>query len=229
MNFASEPIVTISNLNYKFGSGTLQRQVLYDINLQIHAGEIVIMSGPSGSGKTTLLTLIGALRSAQEGSLYVLGRELNGTKEQQFVQVRTQIGYIFQSHNLLGFLTALQNVQMPMDLHPEVPQAVARRLAITALEAVGLGTYLHAYPQNLSGGQKQRVAIARALVSKPQLILADEPTASLDGRTGRDIVDLLQALAREQRCAILLVTHDHRILDIADRLISLEDGRLLTE
>jgi putative ABC transport system ATP-binding protein len=221
-----EPAITIQNLNHHFGERALRKQVLFDINLQISAGEIVIMTGPSGSGKTTLLSLIGGLRSVQEGSLRSVGKELKGADEKKLVQVRRYIGYIFQAHNLLPFLTARQNVQMSVELHENISKKEARAKSEAILQAVGLGERADYYPENLSGGQKQRVAIARALVSHPKLVLADEPTAALDSKTGRDVVNLMQRLAKEQGCTILLVTHDNRILDIADRTIHMEDGRL---
>lgn len=219
-------IVAIQNLNHYFGQGGLRKQVLFDINLAINQGEIVIMTGPSGSGKTTLLTLMGGLRSPQEGSLKVLGRELLGASKHQLVQVRRQIGYIFQAHNLLKCLTALQNVQMSAELHNDIPSYQVRDQAAAILEAVGLDHHLDYYPDKLSGGQKQRVAIARALVSHPRLLLADEPTAALDSKSGRDVVEIMQRLAKEQGCTILMVTHDNRILDVADRIIHMEDGYL---
>lgn len=187
------------------------------------------MTGHSGSGKTTLLSLIGGLRSVQEGSLQNIGIELNGANEAILVKVRRYIGYIFQAHNLLPFLTVRQNVQMSIELHENIEPQEIRAKSEAILQAVGLGERVNYYPDNLSGGQKQRVAIARALVSHPKLILADEPTAALDSKTGRDIVNLMQCLAKEQGCTILLVTHDNRILDIADRIIQMEDGRLVSE
>lgn len=220
-----EPVIIIKNLNHYFGEGNLRKQTLFDINLNINAGEIVIMTGPSGSGKTTLLTLMGGLRSAQEGSLKILGQEICGASKQQLTQLRRQIGYIFQADNLLKFLTAKQNVRMSLELHDEMLQLDTKAIAI--LEAVGLGNRVDYYPENLSGGQKQRVAIARALIAHPKIVLADEPTAALDKKSGRDVVELMQKLAKEQGCTILLVTHDNRILDIADRIVSIEDGHLL--
>ncbi len=224
-----QSIVSIRNLKHYFGKRALRKQVIFDINLEINSGEIVIMTGQSGSGKTTLLSLIGGLRSVQEGSLRVLGQELNGANENQLVLVRRQIGYIFQAHNLLQFMTARQNVQMSVELHENISARQARAKSEAILKAVGLGGRVNYYPHNLSGGQKQRVAIARALVSRPKLVLADEPTAALDSKTGREVVDLMQHLAQEQRCAILLVTHDNRILDIADRILHMEDGHLVEE
>ena len=218
-------LISISHLNHFFGHASLQKQVLFDINLEINAGEIVIMTGPSGSGKTTLLTLMGGLRSAQAG-ITILGQEMRGATKQQLTEIRRNIGYIFQAHNLMTFLTAKQNVRLSLELHPEYSKRLDTE-AIAMLEAVGLGDRLDYYPENLSGGQKQRVAIARALVSRPQIVLADEPTAALDKKSGRDVVEIMQQLAKQQGCAILLVTHDNRILDIADRIITLEDGRLV--
>ena len=225
----SNAILEISNLNQYFGTSKLKNQILFDINLSIKSGEIVIMTGPSGSGKTTLLTLIGGLRSVQKGSLKFIGEELCGAENNKLVQVRRQIGYIFQAHNLLDFLTARQNVQMSLELQPNISEWEGRMQSEAMLHAVKLGDRINYYPSDLSGGQKQRVAIARALVSHPKLVLADEPTAALDSKTGRDVVNLMQELAREQNCAILIVTHDHRILDIADLIIQMEDGKLIKQ
>ncbi len=223
----TQPAVKIRNLDHHFGHGQLQKQVLTDINLDINVGEIVLMTGPSGSGKTTLLTLVGGLRSAQSGSLQIFGQELYGATSQELTAARRHNGYIFQAHNLHSSLTAFQNVRMGLELHPSYSIAEMETRAIEMLETVGLGDRINYYPDDLSGGQKQRVAIARALVSHPQLVLADEPTAALDSKSGRDVVSLMQTLAKEQGCTILLVTHDDRILDIADRIVDMEDGRLL--
>jgi putative ABC transport system ATP-binding protein len=218
-------VIDIQNLNHYFGQGTLKKQVLFQINLKITAGEIVILTGPSGSGKTTLLSLIGGLRSVQEGSLQHFEKELRGASEEQLVQTRRQIGYIFQAHNLLPFLTARQNVQMSIELQENLAGRETEERAALILEEVGLGHRIDYYPDSLSGGQKQRVAIARALAGNPPLVLADEPTAALDSKTGRDVVNLMQRLAKEQSRTIVLVTHDNRILDIADRIVHMEDGR----
>lgn len=218
-------VIDIQNLNHYFGQGTLKKQVLFQINLKITAGEIVILTRPSGSGKTTLLSLIGGLRSVQEGSLQHFEKELRGASEEQLVQTRRQIGYIFQAHNLLPFLTARQNVQMSIELQEHLGGRETEERAALILEKVGLGHRIDYYPDSLSGGQKQRVAIARALAGNPPLVLADEPTAALDSKTGRDVVNLMQRLAKEQSRTIVLVTHDNRILDIADRIVHMEDGR----
>jgi len=220
------PVISVRHLNHYFGQDQLRKQVLFDISLDIDPGEIVLMTGPSGSGKTTLLTLTCGLRSPQEGSLQLLGRELLGASPEQLIQVRRQIGYIFQAHNLLKSLTALQNVQMSLQLHDDISTREARSRAAEMLEVVGLKERIHYYPADLSGGQKQRVAIARALVSHPRVVLADEPTAALDSKSGRDVVNLMQKLSREQGCTILMVTHDNRVLDIADRIVYMEDGKL---
>jgi len=222
----SDSPIVVEGVSHSFGRGNLRKQVLFDIDAEIEQGEIVIFTGPSGSGKTTLLTLVGALRSAQEGSLRVLGQELKGARQWRLRRVRRQIGYIFQSHNLIEALTAQENVQMALSVAGGGRRWGARRRARELLEAVGLGDRIHYHPSKLSGGQRQRVAVARALAGEPRIILADEPTASLDKKSGRDVVELLQNLSREHGVAVLLVTHDNRILDIADRIIQLEDGRL---
>ncbi|MDJ0772527.1 MAG: DevA family ABC transporter ATP-binding protein [Mastigocoleus sp. MO_167.B18] len=219
-------VISVKHLDHFFGQGQLRKQVLFDINLDIKTGEIILMTGPSGSGKTTLLTLVGGLRSAQSGSLQVLGEELCGASRAKLTLMRRNNGYIFQAHNLHESLTALQNVKMGLELHENISPEDIKKKSIEMLEMVGLGDHINYYPEKLSGGQKQRVAIARALVSHPKIVLADEPTAALDSKTGRDVVHLMQKLAKEQGCTILLVTHDNRILDVADRIIHMEDGRL---
>ncbi|MGB3300492.1 MAG: ATP-binding cassette domain-containing protein [Phormidesmis sp.] len=219
-------IVSASQLNHAFGKGALRKPVLSEVSLALETGEVVILEGPSGSGKTTLLTLLGALRSVQSGSLNLFGHELNGAKKSRLRQTRSQIGYIFQHHNLLDCLSAWENVSTALKLHPRIAKRDYKFRAVELLRAVGLEDKVDAYPENLSGGQKQRVAIARALVSHPKLILADEPTSSLDSQSGRDVVEIMQRLAREEGCTVLLVTHDNRILDIADRILHIEDGQL---
>ena len=218
--------IVVHQLNHYFGSGKLRKQALFDISLEITAGEIVIMTGPSGSGKTTLLTLIGGLRSAPSGSLNVVGHELRDANENRLVKARRDNGYIFQAHNLHGSLTAIENVQMGLEVRGNMSKSQRYAQATKMLEEVGLGDRVNYYPADLSGGQKQRVAIARALVSRPKIVLADEPTAALDKKSGRDVVNIMHDLAKQQGCTILLVTHDNRILDIADRIVYMEDGRL---
>jgi putative ABC transport system ATP-binding protein len=224
---ASAPI-RVEGLNHSYGKGSLKKQILFDVSVEIHTGEIVIVTGPSGSGKTTMLTLVGALRSAQQGSVCILGKELLNARPSTLESVRRQIGFIFQQHNLLGALSALQNVQLGIRASGKYPRSEHRRRSMEMLAAVGLGDRIHYKPDQLSGGQRQRVAIARALVSEPAMLLADEPTASLDKESGREVVERMKVLAKEHGTTILLVTHDNRILDIADRIVHLEDGCLST-
>ncbi len=218
-------IIEFNNVSYSFGKGNLRRQVLFSLSGTIKAGEVVIVTGPSGSGKTTFLTLIGALRRLQEGSVRLMGCELYGAPQKVLREARRNIGFIFQLHNLIDALTAHQNLIMGLRLHPEIPSPSAA--ADDILEQVGLGDHINKFPRQLSGGQRQRVAIARALVMRPKIILADEPTASLDGKTGRIVVEQLHDLATRQGTTILLVTYDPRILDIADRVLALEDGHFV--
>ncbi len=221
--------IDVHDLNYSFGEGDLRKQVLYDVSLTVQTGSVVILMGPSGCGKTTLLTLVGGLRTVQSGQVDVLGHDLDAAGPTELVAVRRHIGFVFQLHNLLDFLTAQQNVEMSLQLHPEVDPVTRRRRAQEMLKVVGLGDRMNYYPAALSGGQRQRVSIARALVAQPQLILADEPTAALDSTSGRQVVELLQRLAKEQGAAVLMVTHDNRILDLADRIVQMEDGRIQKE
>lgn len=218
----------IRDLQHYYGEGDLKKQVLFDNNLDVYEGEIVIMTGPSGSGKTTLLTLIGTLRTVQEGSLGVLGKELRGSSPAQLVETRRNIGFIFQAHNLFNSLTAMQNVCMGMELF-DYTRAEMKDKASTLLTRLGLGHRLNYKPESLSGGQKQRVAIARGLAHSPKIVLADEPTAALDEKSGREVVTLFQELAREHKVTILLVTHDNRILDVADRIVNMVDGRIKSD
>ena len=221
-----DPIITVRNLSHAFGEGALQKEVLHQVSAEFYPGEIIIITGPSGSGKTTFLTLVGALRSVQAGDLAVRGQDLRGLSGAELTQIRRHMGIIFQSHNLLDALTACENVQMALiGQSGETPDG-AREKALSCLVEVGLGEHTHKKPRQLSGGQQQRVAIARALVRRPEIILADEPTAALDKKSGREIVELLHRLAKRVGCAILLVTHDNRILDVADRIIRIEDGCL---
>lgn len=220
--------IRIRGLQHFFGEGETRKQALFDNNLDVYEGEIVIMTGPSGSGKTTLLTLVGTLRTVQEGSLRVLGRDLYGASRKELVQTRRDIGFIFQAHNLFGSLTAVQNVRMGLELFQFSPGEMKQRAA-NLLERLGLGHRLHYKPDSLSGGQKQRVAIARGLAHGPRIVLADEPTAALDEKSGREVVTLFQELSRQQGVTVILVTHDNRILDVADRIVNMVDGRIKSD
>ena len=222
----AEPI-RIEALNYAYGEGELRRPVLRDVALQVGVGEVLLLTGPSGSGKTTLLTLIGALRAIQEGSCEVLGQELFGASERARVSLRQRIGFIFQNHNLLGALTARQNVAMALEVAPRLSETERLARAGEMLTAVGLAEHVDRLPGKLSGGQRQRVAIARALAAQPGLVLADEPTAALDKVSGAEVAHLLRDLAKSRGVPILMVTHDPRILDIADRVVTMEDGRIV--
>lgn len=220
-------IVEARGVNHWFGAGEARKQALFDIDLALPRGSLTVMMGPSGSGKTTVLTLIGCLRAVQDGSVRLMGRELHGATEKELTTLRQRLGFIFQSHNLHESLTARQNVMMGVQVRPGVPDDLAQRAAARALDLVGLSDRIDYLPANLSGGQKQRVAVARALVGNPDMVLADEPTAALDRDSAADVVDLLKRLGAERGTTTLLVTHDNRILDRADRILTLEDGRIV--
>ena len=225
----TSPIVKIAGLNHWFGQSAARKQALFDINLTLARGSFTVLMGPSGSGKTTLLTLIGCLRAVQEGTLRLIGEELNGADEARLVMMRRKLGFIFQAHNLHESLTAGQNVMMGAQVHPGVEAEVAARAAAHLLGLVGLSDRVDYLPANLSGGQKQRVAVARALVGGPALLLADEPTAALDKDSASEVIDLLRRLGTKRGMTTLLVTHDNRILDRADRILTLEDGRIVAD
>lgn len=224
----SDMIVEAHDLNHWFGTGEARKQVLFDINLSLPRGSFTVLMGPSGSGKTTVLTLLGCLRGVQDGSVQMMGHQLHGADEAQRTNLRQRLGFIFQSHNLHESLTAMQNVIMGVQVRPGVADELAQRAAARALDLVGLSDRLDYLPANLSGGQKQRVAVARALVGNPAMVLADEPTAALDKDSAADVVDLLKRLGTARGTTTLLVTHDPRILDRADRILTLEDGRIVS-
>ena len=225
------PLIRVEHLHHAFTEAGIAKPVLRDISLCVHPGEIVILTGPSGSGKTTLLTMLGGLRAAQSGSLRILGAELLAADRATLTQLRRQVGFIFQAHNLLPYLTALENVRVGLEVHPgwlKRGRLAMDQQGTVLLERVGLAERVGYYPEKLSGGQKQRVAIARALAPEPRLLLADEPTAALDKESGRMAVALFRQLADQQRAAIVMVTHDNKVLDIADRVVQLEEGQLVT-
>jgi putative ABC transport system ATP-binding protein len=222
------PLVEIRGLAFAYGHGEARKEVLAGTDLDLAAGELVMLSGPSGSGKTTLLSLIGALRTMQQGTIRSLGYELAGLRSQDQLAYRSHVGFIFQHHNLFPALTARQSVRMALDLQSGV-SPVDKEAAVRAiLGRLGLGERLEYKPERLSGGQRQRVAIARALVHRPRLILADEPTAALDQENSRNVVALLRERAQVDGATVLMVTHDTRLLDAADRIINMMDGRVVS-
>ena len=216
-------------LDHFFGEGEARKQAIFDVNLEIERGKLTILIGPSGSGKTTLLTLMGCLRHVQSGSVTLLERELKGAGEAELVRLRRRLGFIFHAHNLHESITATENVLIGLQVHGKGNAAKQMAAAHHMLRLVGLEDRLDYLPGNLSGGQKQRVAVARALVSNPDVIFADEPTAALDKVSGRNVVDMLKTMGRERGTTTVMVTHDNRILELADRIITLEEGRVVSD
>ena len=220
------PIVSVRDLCHDFAEGDTKHRVLHGVSADFLPGEVVVIKGPSGSGKTTLLKLIGAQRAIQHGDIVVEGRSLGSASPKELVAIRRHIGFIFQSHHLLKSLSVLQNIRMPLMNDPKHDTKSSEEAALRMLTRVGLREHAHKSPSHLSGGQSQRVAIARALVGSPSIILADEPTAALDKHTGREVVTFLHDLAKKDGVTVVLVTHDDRILDVADRILHMEDGVL---
>jgi putative ABC transport system ATP-binding protein len=223
------PAIRAEGLQHAFGEGEAMKQVLFDIDLSVARGELTVLLGASGSGKTTLLTLLGCLRRVQEGRVSLLGTELYGASEDLLVACRRRLGFIFQSHNLHESLTAMQNVRMGLEVHGRAAMARWQDASAHVLEMLGLGDRLDYLPAKLSGGQKQRVAVARALVGNPEIIFADEPTASLDREGALNVVALLKRLGAERGTTTLMITHDAKIVDLADRRLVLEDGRIVRD
>lgn len=221
--------IAVQSLNFAFGSGETRKQVLFDINLTIEAGQLVVLMGASGSGKTTLLTLVGCLRRVEQGSVKLLGRELNGASESLLEFSRRRLGFIFQAHNLHESLTATENVVMGLQVHDGHLKTAQDAAAAHLLGLLGLSDRTDYLPAKLSGGQKQRVAVARALVGNPEVVLADEPTAALDKQSGMQVVDMLKKLGQKRGTTTLMVTHDNRILDRADRIVTLDEGRIIED
>jgi putative ABC transport system ATP-binding protein len=219
-------MVEVRKLCKVYGTGSLAEPVLHDVNLSVQAGEVLMLVGPSGSGKTTLLSILGCLLAPTSGSVRLAGHEVAGMPETALPTMRLRfVGFVFQSHNLLLPLTAVENVKVPLLLRGRTDkQATAE--ATELLARVGLGDTLKRYPADLSGGQKQRVAIARALAGRPPLLLADEPTASLDAESGRHVMETLASLAHEGGHTVVVVTHDDRIFEFGDRIARIVDGRL---
>lgn len=214
----------INHVSKRYGSGSTEVTAVHDVSLSVNPGEIVLIMGPSGSGKTTLLSMLGVLLKPTEGEIHLNGMILSTLAENRLPEIRLkQFGFIFQDFNLLSALTALENVAIVAEL-AGLKSGEARRKAASLLTELGLGERLLFLPEKLSGGEKQRVAIARALVNDPGLILADEPTANLDSKIGHEIMRLLRNIAKEQGRSVVIVSHDQRIKNIADRVLWLEDG-----
>jgi putative ABC transport system ATP-binding protein len=212
-----------------YGSGATAYQALRGVDFAARPGEFVMLSGPSGSGKTTLLSIIGCVLSPTSGEVRLFDRDVSRTKESALPALRlAYVGFVFQGHNLLASSTASENVALPLELRGR-SRRQARRESEELLERVGMGHRLDHKPRDLSGGERQRVAIARALAGSPPLVLADEPTAALDAANGRKVTELLRALAREHGHTVLVVTHDNRIFDLADRIVHIEDGLIRPE
>jgi putative ABC transport system ATP-binding protein len=223
-----DPIAVVG-LNHSFGTGEARKQAIFDVSLTVKRGSLTILVGPSGSGKTTVLTLMGCLREVQAGSVRLLGTELNGVDTTTQETMRRRLGFIFQAHNLHESLTARQNVLMGLQVHGHGDPAKQAASADHLLTLLGLGHRIDYLPANLSGGQKQRVAIARALVANPDVIFADEPTAALDHDSGHVVVQMLKQLGAERGTTTVMVTHDNRIIELADRIVTLEDGRIVRD
>ncbi len=220
-----QPSLIVENVSRRFGSGTTEVVAVRDISLVVDPGDVVLIMGPSGSGKTTLLSMLGGLLKPSQGRILIGADDLTALNEDRLPGVRLRhVGFIFQDFNLLSALTALDNVALVAQL-AGLSHRAARKRAKELLEQLGLGHRLGFLPEKLSGGEKQRVAIARALVNRPDIILADEPTANLDSHHGRETMRLLRDIAEQEGRSVIIVSHDQRIRDIADRVLWLEDGQ----
>ncbi len=225
----SEPVIEAVDIVKVLGAGAGQVQALRGVSLSLKGGELTLLMGPSGSGKTTLLSVLGCMLSPTEGTVRVLGRATTGLRPEDVARLRRDhIGFVFQSYHLFPTLTAADNVRLVLDVRGERSRGAITKAA-DALTRVGLSHKLEAYPRELSGGEQQRVAIARAIVGDASAILADEPTAALDSENGKAIMGVLAEIARDSSRGVLVVTHDPRILPFADRIIRIEDGRIVGE
>src|SRR5215475_10632672 len=221
-----KPAIAVRQLTKSYEEGAAGTLALRGLDLDVSAGELLMLMGPSGSGKTTLLSIMGCILTATSGSVQVAGKEVVGLREKELPAIRLQhIGFVFQGFNLFPTLTAGENVELMLDLKG-VSTAKAKKRAQDLLDQVGLGTKYGSFPADLSGGRKQRVAIARALAGDPGIILADEPTAALDSHTGRTVMEMMSELAHKRNRAVVIVTHDSRVLSFADRIVKIEDGAI---
>jgi len=225
----SKEIIRLENIYKTYKNGTINVEALKDVNLTIKEGEFVAIMGVSGSGKSTLMNILGCLDRPTGGNYYIEGVDVSEKTDDQLSQVRNKnVGFIFQSFNLIPRTTALKNVELPM-VYAKIPKEERQRRAIELLNGVGLGDRYHHMPNELSGGQKQRVAIARALTNKPPIILADEPTGNLDSKSSIEIMEIFRKLNKEDKNTVIIVTHEHDIADYTDRIITFFDGEITTD
>ena len=223
------PIIEARNVSKVLGAGAGQVRAVKNLDLSLAAGKLTVLMGPSGSGKTTLLSILGCMLTPTEGTVFVCGHSTEGAGPEQLAKIRREhIGFVFQSFHLFPTLTAEENVRLALDVRGEGRRR-AKTKSLEVLERFGLAHKIAAFPRDLSGGEQQRVAIARAVVAEPSAILADEPTAALDGKNGQAIMTILANAARQNGRAILVVTHDTRLLEFADRILYIEDGALTHE
>lgn len=221
-------IVRIENVFKEYTLGTSQIQALKGISLQIEQGEFLAIAGPSGSGKSTLLNLIGCIDTASSGKIYINSQDTSGQTPDQLSELRARtIGFIFQTFNLFSVLSAEENIEYPLLQFKELSAAERRERIVKFLDIVGLQEFAHHRPNQLSGGQRQRVAIARALATHPKIILADEPTANLDHKTGEDILQLMKQINHDSGTTFIFSTHDAKVMAMAERLVRIEDGQLI--
>ena len=225
----SKPVMRARGLSKLYREGATEFRALSGVDLDIASGQLTLLMGPSGSGKTTLLSILGCILRASSGTLEILGEDATALPENALPRVRREmIGFVFQGFNLFPTLTAAENILLALDVRG-IRGAPAKQRAKELLAEVGLQDRMRAFPADLSGGQKQRVAIARALAGNPPILLADEPTAALDSTSGRAVIELLVRLAHQHSRAVVMVTHDPRVLSYGDRILHLEDGRLVRE
>jgi putative ABC transport system ATP-binding protein len=221
-----QPVIAVRALTKKYEEGSTGTLALRGVDLDVHAGEVLMLMGPSGSGKTTLLSIMGCILTASSGSVRIAGQEVTHLREKELPAIRLKnIGFVFQGFNLFPTLTAGENVELMLDLKG-MKAAAAKQRAQELLGQVALAEKYASFPSDLSGGQKQRVAIARALAGDPKIILADEPTAALDSHTGRNVMEMMSHLAHKRGRAVVIVTHDSRVLQFADRIVKIEDGAI---
>jgi len=223
------PVLEAIDIGEYLGIGAARFQALSAVNLAIAGGELTLLMGPSGSGKTTLLSILGCMLTPSSGTVHVNGHPTAGKKPGELAKLRRDhIGFVFQSYHLFQTLTAVDNVRIALDIRGESFERSTKK-ATEALAIVGLASKTASYPRELSGGEQQRVAIARAIVGDPSVILADEPTAALDAENGRAVMSMLARIARNTSRGVLVVTHDPRIVSFADRIVRIEDGRIISD